>query len=52
MLLQCILEHFGKPVHITGDRTAAHNAAVAAASRASMFGKAADFWVDDVLPRA
>ena len=29
VLLQCIREHFGKPVHITsGYRTAAHNAAV------------------------
>mgnify|MGYP000809896690 CR=1 FL=1 len=29
VLLQCIREHFGKPLHITsGYRTAAHNAAV------------------------
>ena len=29
VLLQCIREHFGKPVHITsGYRTAEHNAAV------------------------
>ena len=40
VLLQCIREHFGKPVHITsGYRTAEHNAAV---------GRAADFYVEGV----
>ena len=34
VLLQCIREHFGKPVHITsGYRTAEHNAAVGGDSR-------------------
>ena len=34
VLLQCIREHFGKPIHITsGYRTAAHNAAVGGIGR-------------------
>ena len=48
--LQCIREHFGKPVHITsGYRTAAHNAAVGGAkSSQHLLGRAADFWVEGV----
>ena len=50
VLLQCIREHFGKPVHITsGYRTAAHNAAVGGSkSSQHLLGRAADFWVEDV----
>ena len=50
VLLQCIREHFGKPVHITsGFRTAAHNAAVGGSkSSQHLLGKAADFWVEGV----
>ena len=50
VLLQCIREHLGKPVHITsGYRTAAHNAAVGGAkSSQHLLGKAADFWVEGV----
>lgn len=50
VLLQCIREHFGKPVHITsGYRTAAYNATLPNASKNSqhILGKAADFWVED-----
>ena len=49
VLLQCIREHFGKPVHITsGYRTAAHNAAVGGSkSSQHLLGRAADFWVED-----
>ena len=50
VLLQCIREHFGKPVHITsGYRTAAYNAALPGASKSSqhVLGRAADFWVED-----
>lgn len=50
VLLQCIREHFGRPVHITsGYRTAARNAAVGG-SKASqhLLGRAADFWVEGV----
>ncbi len=50
VLLQCIREHFGKPVHITsGYRTAAYNAALPGASPTSQHlqGRAADFWVED-----
>ena len=45
VLLQCIREHFGKPVHITsGYRTAAHNAAVGGSkSSQHLLGRAADF---------
>ena len=47
VLLQCIREHFGKPVHITsGYRTAAHNAAVGGSkSSQHLLGRAADFYV-------
>ena len=39
VLLQCIREHFGKPVHITsGYRTAEHNAAVGG-SKSSGIGR-------------
>ena len=49
LLLQCIREHFGKPLHITsGYRTAAHNAAVGGSkSSQHLLGRAADFWVED-----
>ena len=48
VLLQCIREHFGKPVHITsGYRTAAHNAAVGGSkSSQHLLGRAADFHVE------
>ena len=44
MLLQCIREHFGKPITITsGYRTAAHNTAVGGAkSSQHLLGRAAD----------
>ena len=50
MLLQCIREHFGKPITITsGYRTAAHNAAVGGAkSSQHLLGRAADIQVADV----
>lgn len=50
VLLQCIREHFGKPVTITsGYRTASHNTRVGG-SRSSqhLLGRAADFWVEGV----
>ena len=49
VLLQCIREHFGKPLHITsGYRTATHNAAVGGSkSSQHLLGRAADFWVED-----
>ena len=48
VLLQCIREHFGKPLHITsGYRTAAHNAAVGGSkSSQHLLGRAADFYVE------
>ena len=50
VLLQCIREHFGKPLHITsGYRTAAHNAAVGGSkSSQHLLGRAADFYVESV----
>ena len=50
VLLQCIREHFGKPVHITsGYRTAEHNAAVGGAkSSQHLLGRAAAFYVEGV----
>lgn len=47
VLLQCIREHFGKPITITsGYRTAAHNAAVGGAkSSQHLLGRAADIQV-------
>ena len=50
VVLQCIREHFGKPVTITsGYRTAAHNAAVGGAkSSQHLLGRAADFYVEGV----
>ena len=47
VVLQCIREHFGKPVTITsGYRTAAHNAAVGGAkSSQHLLGRAADIQV-------
>ena len=50
VLLQCIREHFGKPVTITsGYRTAEHNAAVGGSkSSQHLLGRAADFWVEGV----
>ena len=51
VLLQCIREHFGKPVHITsGYRTAEHNAAVGGSkSSQHLLGRAADFYVAETL---
>ena len=54
LLLQCIREHFGKPVTITsGYRTASHNAKVGG-SRSSqhLLGRAADIQVQDTDPLA
>ena len=50
VVLQCIREHFGKPVTITsGYRTAAHNAAVGGTkSSQHLLGRAADIWVQGV----
>ena len=50
VLLQCIREHFGKPITITsGYRTAAHNTAVGGAkSSQHLLGRAADFYVEGV----
>ena len=50
IVLQCIREHFGKPLHITsGYRTARHNAAVGGSkSSQHLLGRAADFWVEGV----
>lgn len=50
VVLQCIREHFGKPVTITsGYRTAAHNAAVGGAKRSQhLLGRAADIRVAGV----
>ena len=54
VLLQCIREHFGKPVTITsGYRTASHNTKVGG-SRSSqhLLGRAADIQVQDTDPLA
>lgn len=50
VVLQCIREHFGKPVTITsGYRTAAHNAAVGGTkSSQHLLGRAADIRVQGV----
>ena len=50
VLLQCIREHFGKPVHITsGYRTAEHNAAVGGSkSSQHLLGRAADIRVQGI----
>ena len=50
VVLQCIRDHFGKPVTITsGYRTAAHNAAVGGAkSSQHLLGRAADIRVQGV----
>ena len=50
VVLQCIREHFGKPVTITsGYRTAAHNAAVGGSkSSQHLLGRAADIRVQGV----
>lgn len=50
VVLQCIREHFGKPVTITsGYRTAAHNATVGGAkSSQHLLGRAADIRVEGV----
>lgn len=54
MLLQCIREHFGKPITITsGYRTAAHNTAVGGSkSSQHLLGKAADIQVADTTVEA
>lgn len=54
VVLQCIREHFGKPVTITsGYRTAAHNAAVGGAkSSQHLLGRAADIRVQGVSVEA
>ena len=54
VLLQCIREHFGKPVTITsGYRTAAHNKSVGGAkSSQHLLGRAADIQVQDTDPLA
>ena len=50
MLLQCIREHFGKPVTITsGYRTAAHNRSVGGAAYSQhLYGRAADIRVQGI----
>ena len=54
VVLQCIREHFGKPVHITsGYRTAAHNTAVGGSkSSQHLLGRAADLWVEGTIVEA
>ena len=54
VLLQCIREHFGKPVTITsGYRTASHNAKVGGSkSSQHLLGRAADIQVQDTDPLA
>ena len=54
MLLQCIREHFGKPITITsGYRTGTHNTAVGGSkSSQHLLGKAADIQVADTTVEA
>ena len=54
VVLQCIREHFGKPLHITsGYRTASHNAKVGGSkSSQHLLGRAADIQVQDTDPLA
>ena len=54
VVLQCIREHFGRPVHITsGYRTAAHNTAVGGSkSSQHLLGRAADLWVEGTTVEA
>ena len=54
IVLQCIREHFGRPVHITsGYRTAAHNTAVGGSkSSQHLLGRAADLWVEGTTVEA
>ena len=54
VVLQCIREHFGKPVTITrGYRTASHNAKVGGSkSSQHLLGRAADIQVQDTDPLA
>ena len=54
LLLQCIREHFNKPITITsGYRTAAHNKSVGGAkSSQHLLGKAADIQVADTTVEA
>ena len=54
VLLQCIREHFGKPVTITsGYRTGTHNTAVGGSkSSQHLLGKAADIQVADTTVEA
>ena len=54
VLLQCIREHFGKPITITsGYRTAEHNAKVdGSKSSQHLLGRAADIQVAGVSPDA
>ena len=54
VLLQCIREHFGKPVTITsGYRTASHNTRVGGSkSSQHLLGRAADIQVQDTDPLA
>ena len=50
MLLQCIREHFGKPITITsGYRTATHNKSVGGAAYSQhLYGRAADIRVQGI----
>ena len=54
IVLQCIREHFGKPLHITsGYRTASHNAKVGGSkSSQHLLGRAADIQVAGVSVEA
>ena len=54
IVLQCIREHFGKPLHITsGYRTAAHNTTVGGSkSSQHLLGRAADLWVEGTTVEA